>query len=294
MKLLVAGGTGFIGYHLAKKALKRGWNVTSISSKKPKKKRFLKKVKYIKCDLNNKKKLKKILNSNFDHVVNLAGYVDHSNKNKTFKSHYIGCKNLANELTKKSISSFIQMGTSLEYGKKNSPHLEITECKPISVYAKSKYSASKYLLKLYKSQKFPVVIFRLYQSYGPKQDNNRLIPITINSCLKNKKFACSNGDQKRDFLHIDDLIRAIFLAMSKRDSKGHIFNIGCGKPIKVRSVIQNIQKFIGSGKPDFGAIKLRSEESKLTYPCITKAKKILNWFPKIDIKKGLKLTIKEF
>ena len=48
MKLLITGGTGFIGYHLAKKAVSKGWKVTSVSSNKPKKKRFLKKVKYIK------------------------------------------------------------------------------------------------------------------------------------------------------------------------------------------------------------------------------------------------------
>ena len=89
MKLLITGGTGFIGYHLAKKALKKGWAVTSISTKKPKKKRFLKKVKYIFCNLDNKKKLKKILSTNYDHVVNLAGYVNHNDKKKTYNSHYI-------------------------------------------------------------------------------------------------------------------------------------------------------------------------------------------------------------
>ena len=54
MKLLITGGTGFIGYHLAKKAISKGWKVTSISSNKPKKK-IIKKVKYIKCNLGDKK-----------------------------------------------------------------------------------------------------------------------------------------------------------------------------------------------------------------------------------------------
>jgi nucleoside-diphosphate-sugar epimerase len=53
------GGTGFIGYHLAKKSLKKGWNVTSVSSKSPKKIRFLPRVKYIICNILNKASLKK-------------------------------------------------------------------------------------------------------------------------------------------------------------------------------------------------------------------------------------------
>ena len=58
---MVVGGTGFIGYHLAKKALEKNWTVVSISTNKPKKKRFLKKINYIICDISNKANLKKKL-----------------------------------------------------------------------------------------------------------------------------------------------------------------------------------------------------------------------------------------
>ena len=73
------------------------------------------------------------------------------------------------------------------------------KCNPISIYAKSKYLSSKYLLDLNKNNNFPAVIFRLYQAYGGKQDNNRLIPITISNCLKNQQFPCSEGSQKEIF-----------------------------------------------------------------------------------------------
>ena len=84
--ILIVGGTGFIGYHLAKKSLKKGWQVTSISSRSPRKKRYLPKVRYICCDITKKKSLKKNIRKSFNYVVNLGGYVDHSNKKKTFAS----------------------------------------------------------------------------------------------------------------------------------------------------------------------------------------------------------------
>ena len=64
--ILIVGGTGFIGYHLAKKCLKKGWKVTSISLNPAKKIRYLTKVKYIRCDITNKKLLKKFINNYFD------------------------------------------------------------------------------------------------------------------------------------------------------------------------------------------------------------------------------------
>ena len=80
-KILIVGGTGFIGYHLAKKGIKKGWAVTSASSRKPQKVRYLKKVKYIISDITNKNSLKRI-KGNFDYVVNLGGYVNHAQKKK--------------------------------------------------------------------------------------------------------------------------------------------------------------------------------------------------------------------
>ena len=171
--ILIIGGTGFIGYHLAKKCLKKNFIVTSISTNQPKKLRFLKKVKYIICDINNEKVLEKIDN-NFDYVVNLGGYVNHKNKQETYRSHYLGLKKLTKILLKKKIKKFIQIGSSMEYGLAKSPQKENLKCKPISVYGKAKFLSTKYLLYLYKKKKFPVTIVRLYQVYGPYQDQNRL------------------------------------------------------------------------------------------------------------------------
>ena len=81
--------------------------------------------------------------------------------------------------------------------------------KTYSFYGKAKLLSTNYLLKLNKKYNFPVNILRFYLVYGPKQDENRIIPITINNSFRNFDFNCSEGKQFRDFLYIDDAIDAI-------------------------------------------------------------------------------------
>ena len=287
--ILIIGGTGFIGYHLAKKCVQKNFKVTSISKNPPKKSRFIKKVKYIICDINNKKIFRKI-NNNFDYVVNLGGYVDHTNKLETYRSHYLGLKKITKFFIKKKIRKFIQIGSSMEYGRIKSPQKEHFKCFPTSIYAISKFLSTEHLISLYKKNNFPAVILRLYQVYGPNQDKNRLIPIIIDSCKNNKSFNCSSGMQFRDFLFVNDLIDVILICLKKK-VEGKIINIGSGKIIKVKRIISRIVGFYKAGKPLFGKIKFRKEEMLKIYPSLFNAKKFLGWKAKVSFEKGILKTI---
>ena len=293
-KILITGGTGFIGYHLAKKCLKLNWKVTSLSSNRPKKVRKLKKVKYLIADISSKKKLKNKVKINFDYVVNLAGYVDHSRKLKTIKSHFNGCRNISSLFINSKIKKFIQIGSSIENGKINSPQIEnnTPNRKILSAYGEAKLLSSNFLLDLNKKYNFPVTILRLYLIYGPYQDPNRVIPITILNSIFNKKFDCSDGRQSRDFLYIDDLVDGIIKILIKEDNlSGEIINLGSGKPTKIKKIIKNIVNLVGSGKPIFGKVRFRKDEINKLYPNLNKAKKLINWAPKTDLNLGLKKTI---
>ncbi len=294
-KILITGGTGFIGYHLAKRCLSLNWSVTSLSNNKPPKKRKLSNVRYIICDITKKKSLFDKVQKKFDYVVNLAGHVDHSNKKKTLNSHFNGCKNLSYLFINSSIKKFIQIGSCIEYGKKKSPQVEkIINKKTYSTYGKAKLLSTNYLLNLSKKYNFPVNILRFYLVYGPRQDENRLIPITINNAFKNKDFECSQGTQLRDFLYIDDAVSAIIKTLKKKGISGEIINVGSGKPLQVKKVILKICRIISLGKPIFGKIKFRKDEIKYLYPSIKKANLLLNWTPKVKFNLGLKKTINDY
>ena len=140
-------------------------DVTSISTNPPSFNRYIKNIKYIYVDISNISKLKKKIKTKYDYVVNLGGYVDHSNKTKTYNSHYIGCKNIftISVFKKQNLKSFVQMGSSLEYGKNISPLKENSKCNPIAIYGRSKYLSSKFLLKKFREENFPVIILRLFK-----------------------------------------------------------------------------------------------------------------------------------
>ena len=108
--ILICGGTGFLGYHLAKKLIKLNWKVFSISNNKPIKTRKIKNVKYFFCDVSKKKKLNLTLNKiKVDIVINFSGYVDHTNKKKTISSHYLGLKNLSDFFIKKKFLNLFKL-----------------------------------------------------------------------------------------------------------------------------------------------------------------------------------------
>ena len=291
IKILVLGGTGFIGYHLLKRALKKNYKCDSISKSKPKKKKKLKSVRYLTCNIKNKNLLKKKLDNYYDYIVNLSGYVDHTKNQDIERIHYRGCKNLVEIFKNKNLKSFVQIGSGLEYGNQPSPQRETFKCKPKTNYSISKLKAVKYLEHSYKKFNFPFTALRLYQAYGPKQDVNRLIPYIIKSCLQNKEFPCTSGTQLRDFLYIDDMIDLIFNIFNNEKSRGQIFNVGSGKKMSVKKLILSIVKITKKGRPGFNKIKMRKDENNKMYPDISKVKRLLKWYPKTNLEKGLIKTV---
>ena len=241
-KILIVGGTGFIGNALVKKLIKNGNQVYSFSTPKKKIKKKINKAKYLKGNIKKLSSLKKVFKKKtFDHVVNCGGYVEHKKKKEVENSHYEGTKNLYNFFKDKKIKSFIQIGSSSEYGDVKTPHSERTKCKPKGIYEIFKYKATKFLINKYK-KKISVTVLRFYQLYGPHQDYNRFIPQLIKSSIKKEKFITSEGKQFRDFLYIDDAVNAIMKTMIEPKSNGQIINIGYGKGIKLKKIMNKVKK----------------------------------------------------
>tara|TARA_Y100000590_G_scaffold31736_2_gene35088 strand:+ start:1206 stop:2132 length:927 start_codon:yes stop_codon:yes gene_type:complete len=293
--ILVVGGTGFIGINLVKKLLKLGAKITCLSLKKKNKKINHKNLKYIFCDYKNFNQIKCKINKSYDYVVNLGGYIDHSKFFSGGKSviddHFSSTMNLLLSFKKNKLKRYLHVGTCDEYGQNLSPIKENYREDPITSYAVAKLASINLLTMLYKTENFPATILRLFLVYGPHQKDDRLIPQVIKGCLGKKKFPVSKGNQLRDFCYVDDIIYAIILSLTNKKALGKIFNVGSGKPVTVKFIINKISKIIKRGKPQFNKIPFRKNENLKLFPSINKISKLLGWKPKTNLNQGLVKTI---
>ena len=137
-------------------------------------------------------------------------------------------------------------------------------------------------------------MLRIFLTYGPDQKENRFIPQIIKGCLKNNDFKTSSGKQIRDFCYIDDVVSAIHMVMMSKKSIGKIYNVGSGKPVKIKNVVKIIKSIIGKGNPIYGSFKLRKNENIKLYPNIKKIKNEIGWKVKYNLNEGLFKTVEHF
>lgn len=294
-KLLIVGGTGFIGKSLAKSAIAKGYDVVVLSLNPPSEIERLGDVEYIQADITNIDSLSKKSIVDIEYVVNLSGYINHSkfldNGDKTIDVHFGGVKNLLQVLNWNKLKRFVQIGSSDEYGSASAPQHESLREHPISSYAVGKAASTQLLQMLARTENFPAVILRLFLVYGPGQDGSRFLPQIVKGCLADKEFGVSSGGQLRDFCYIDDVSDGILRALNSDNVNGEVINLASGEPVSIRTMIANVQACIGKGSPMFGQVAYRVGENMELYADTSKARILLNWSPKTTIQNGIKKTV---
>jgi len=294
-RLLVVGGTGFIGRHLCARAITRGMNVTSISLNIPDKASRIAGVNYYSSDLEASEPFDCLPSNRFDYVVAGGGYVDHTSFSNggisVLNTHFWGICKLVTFLNRASLKRLIHIGSSDEYGCGLSPLSETTREQPFSMYSHAKLAATQFLQMMAKSERLPSVTCRLFLVYGPGQNADRFIPQIVDGCLRDTVIKTTAGEQFRDFCYIDDVIDALFKCIEMPGIDGDVFNIASGIPISIRSVVDMICSIVSAGRPNYGALPYREGESMSLFADINHAKDRLDWQPKIGLEEGLRLTI---
>ena len=236
-KVLVTGGTGFIGRHLVKRLVEERCKVASLSEKPQ--------LGIIKKDL-VKDDLSDI--SGFDVVFHLAGSTDlraiEENPEIAFNSNVTGTFRLLEALRKynKNLEKFIFLSSSSVYGDAKVPVKEDSELKPVGFYGMSKLLAENICVNYRDTYGMPIIIVRAFNVYGPGMNEFSLIPKAIKTILKNDKFNVYNEEVTRDFIFIQDLIDGLINVSTK--AKLDTYNIGSGQETKIGDLIKEIQKGI--------------------------------------------------
>jgi len=293
-RMLVVGGSGFIGSHLCRIAQARGYRVTSLSLHPPPAAGAG--VIYLTGNLSDRGLLKQLLaGRDFEYLVNCGGYIDHrsyfSGGRDLVETHFDGVQNLLDAVNRDCLKRFVQIGSSDEYGSVAAPQSEGAREAPISPYSLAKLAATHFLQMLWRTCQFPAVTLRLFLTYGPGQGDQRFVPQIINGCLQDRRFPASEGGQLRDFCYVDDVVEGILLALDAPAVCGRVINLASGTPVTIRAAIERIRAIVGRGQPDFGQIPYRAGENMALWADIKLAGELLGWAPRVQLDEGLARTI---
>ena len=309
-KIIVTGGLGFIGSNLIDLLIKKNFFVINIDKVtyssnfyNTKEYQNLKKYKFIKCDI-KEKKIKKIL---FKYkpvgIFNLAAetHVDRSidDPESFIQSNIVGVFNLLEqfkEYTKKYKSKLVHISTDEVYGDiLNGRSSENYPYKPSSPYAASKASSDHLVYSYVRTYKLPAIVTNCSNNYGPKQHPEKLIPKLIYNILKNRNLPIyGKGLNSREWIYVADHCEAL-IKIFQKGKIGSFYNIGSNinkTNIEVtKSLLKIARKNIKIGKNvKIKFIKDRPGHDVRYALNSRKIIKEIKWKPKININKGMNLT----
>lgn len=310
--VLVTGASGFVGTSLTKALLdKKSKVITYVKSKVLTPSSFIpnnlikKIVAQEKGSIEDFKKLDEIIKRyNINTIFHLAAQpiveIGRINPIITFEVNIRGTWNVLESARQNKVQKVIISSTVQVYG--DNPKVPFREeyfPQPSRPYETSKACADLLAQVYANTYNLQVEIPRFVNIYGPADFHfSRLIPKVIKSILKGENPRVWDVGSIRDFLYIDDAVRAYFMLAEKNfhnERRVRVFNFGTDKPI---SIVNLVKKIIKIAKQDFTNIKIesapsdRSDEITRQYVSSTKAKKELGWYPKTTLQEGLFRTYK--
>jgi dTDP-glucose 4,6-dehydratase len=305
MRILITGGAGFIGSHLCDFLLEKGHDVVCMDNlitgnlHNITHLRKNKKFKYVKHDVTKYIRI----NGKLDYVLHFASpaspidYLEFPIQ--TLKVGALGTHN-ALGMAKDKKAKFLLASTSEVYGdplvhpQPESYWGNVNPIGPRGVYDEAKRFAEAITMAYHRSHKLDTRIVRIFNTYGPrmKADDGRVVPTFIVQALKNKPITIfGDGMQTRSFCYVSDLIKGIHNLMISEVAEP--VNLGNPEEYTILDFAKKIIKLTNS-KSRIVFKELPVDDPKQRKPDISKAKKLLDWEPKVSVDEGLKETIEWF
>ncbi len=299
--IFVTGGAGFLGSEVVKQISASGGTAIVYDNFSSGKKKFIEnypRVKILKGNIKNRSTIHKAIGKS-QYIINLAAlpFIPDSfhYPQEFFEVNTNGTLNLILEsIDHKKIKNFVHISTSEVYGSaKKSPMNENHPILPQSTYAVSKLAGEKAVFTMHKEHGFPAVMIRPFNTYGPNITQPYIIPEIIMQVLgKNSKIYLGNINAERDFTFVSDTANGIIRALFSKKAIGETINLGSGKSHKIKDIVKSVSSILGKKVTiTTNKDRLRPFDVNKLVCDNRKAKKILDWEPKITFDEGLKNTI---
>jgi UDP-glucose 4-epimerase len=194
--------------------------------------------------------------------------------------------------TEAGVGRVVTVGSAEEYGPQPVPYHEEMAWRATSPYGISKAAATGFALAMHAEEGCPVVVLRPFTVYGPRQPPHMFISQAMTAAVADEPFEMSHGEQRRDLIYVDDVVRAFLAASRARGVEGRVINIGTGSAHRLRDVAEMIWEISGTRAPlKIGARQVASDQFQDTWADITLAQRLLGWSPSVDLQTGLEETL---
>jgi UDP-glucose 4-epimerase len=303
-RVLVTGGSGFIGSHLVKKLLEDGAKV-AVTVRYG---NLVKNIRLADCwncievieaDLRNRGALRAIRGFQPDVVFHLAAY-QHVGESfgqveECFDVNAKGTANLYEAC--EGVPKFVYIATSEVYGlQEGVPFVESMEPRPLSPYSISKYAGEMYCqMHQRMGGDTSVVLLRPFNAFGPYQSTKAIIPELILKCLRGEPIRTTPGEQTREFNFVTNLVDGMILAAQHAEKIEGPMNIAGCEEVPIRDLVRKIVELTESrSRVEVGALPYRPNEIWRMRGDATRARQVLGWEPRVSLDEGLKITIDWF
>jgi len=307
MKLLVTGGAGFIGSSFVRYVLRTQPGVEIVNydlltyagnlrnldevASDPR-------YTFVRGDIADNGSVRTVFEAHrIDAVVNFAAetHVDRSIEDSTpfVRSNVVGTQCLLDNARKFKVSKFVQISTDEVYGSLGpvGAFREDTPIDPSSPYSASKAGADMLVQSYFRTHKFPIVITRCTNNYGPFQFPEKLIPVLISNAMNDRSLPIyGDGLNVREWIFADEHSRAVWLALS-RGREGEVYNIGSGQEKTNLDVVRAVLKLLGKPESLITYVKDRPGHDRRYAMDCSKIQKEWGWQSEVEFHSGIAQTI---
>jgi len=287
--VLVTGGSGFIGTHVCRRLTECGGNVHAVSRKyRP---QLNEQIRWWQAELSDIAAVRRVLRAVQPQVVfHLASRVVGARELNavlpTFYDNLVSTVHLLTVAAELGCERIVLASSSEE------PDRVDNATFARSPYAAAKYASNIYGRTFYRLFELPVVMPRIFMTYGPDQkDQQKLVPFVVRHLLRDESPRLTSGHRKADWIYVDDVVEGLLKAAVTPGIEGSTFDLGTGSLVSVREIVERIAQIVGSSAElVFGTIPDRPYEQERAADTHFMSDKV-GFQPAVSLKEGLASTI---